>query len=81
MNALLEYIEYTIEQMVIEDYIQIDYEYWQLDSLSREVWDQLDGVDDYNRIAAAVMDNFGNAAQANHLNIVIQETVEGIQYA
>ena len=80
MDALLEYIEYTIEQLVLEDYIQIDYEYWQLDSLSREVWNELDGVRDYNRIAEEVMDNFGNARLANDLNIVIQKTVESIMY-
>ena len=77
----MEYIEYTIEELVMDDYIQIDYEYWQLDSLSREVWNELDGVRDYNRIADAVMDNFGNARMANDLNIVIQRTAESIMYA
>tara|TARA_R110002020_G_scaffold94130_1_gene226760 strand:+ start:1262 stop:1516 length:255 start_codon:yes stop_codon:yes gene_type:complete len=76
-GTFLEYVEYMIEQLIMEDYLQIDYEYWDLYELAKEVTNELYGLADYNDVVRRFDEGEGGN-YVNELNIAIEEVAEEI---
>jgi hypothetical protein len=76
-GTFLEYVEYMIEQLIMEDYLQIDYEYWDLYELAKEVTNELYGLADYNDVVRR-FDEGEAGNYVNELNIAIEEVAEEI---
>lgn len=78
-GTFLEYVEYMLEVLVIEDYLQIDYEYWDLYELAKEVTNELYGVADYNDVVKRYDEGEGGN-YVNNLNMDIQAVAEDITH-
>ena len=78
-GTFVEYVEYMLEVLIMEDYLQIDYEYWDLYELAKEVTNELYGVADYNEVVRRFDEGEGGN-YVNELNMDIQAVAEDITH-